>query len=85
MAVETRTRTVYYSPRRRRHFMTAKAAAGGEASARMRKWFPRESAEYEGHLMTYEGWDWRDVPRLVAIRDRLAERYLRQLLKEPTK
>lgn len=77
--IESRQREVYYSPRRRRCFLTAKAAAHAEATARMRKWWPNESPEYESGFMTEPGWSFESDPRLLAIRDRLAKRYVRQL------
>lgn len=82
--IEIRQRQVFYSPRRRRHFMTAIAAARAEANTRMQKFFPSEEVEYESDSgrQTYGGWSWREVPRLVAIHERLVARYLRQLGRE---
>lgn len=72
--IESKMRMVYYSPRRRRHFMTPIAAARAEANARMRRWFPPERVEPE--VGDY-GWDWHSVPRLVAVHERLVQRYMR--------
>lgn len=82
MGIEARARTVYYSPRRRRHYMTAAGAANAESAARMRRWFPPESSEYEDGFLISPSWHWCEVPRLVAIRDRLTRRYLKQLTKD---
>jgi len=81
MPVEKKTREVYYSPRRGRHFMTKIGAARAEANARMYKAFPSEDAEYEDDYVrcTYPGWNFTGEPRLVAVRDRLVARYLKQL------
>lgn len=80
MGVEKKTREVYYSPRRGRHFMTKIGAARAEANARMYRAFPSEEPEYEDYgRCTYPGWDFTKEPRLVAVRDRLVDRYLRQL------
>ena len=78
--IEVRTKVVYYSPRRRRHFFTAIAAANAEANARMNSAFPPEDAEYdECRRETDPGWNWRNVPRLVEIKKRLVFRYMRKL------
>lgn len=81
MPVEKKTREVYYSPRRGRHFMTKIGAARAEANARMYKAFPSEDAEYEDDYgrCTYPGWNFTEEPRLVAVRDALVARYLKQL------
>lgn len=78
------TRTVYFSPRKRRHYFTAKAAARAEANARICRFFPTEkgSTEYGENGRPIEndpGWHFTEEPRLVAIRDRLAARYLKEL------
>jgi hypothetical protein len=81
--IEIRTRQVFYSPRRRRHFMTAIAAAHAEANARMRCWFPTEPADGDPFDGSYSpGWSWHAVPRLVAVHKRLVARYLRKLDRE---
>lgn len=77
--IEERIRKVYYSPRKNRHFMTAKAAAKAEANGRMNLWFPKESPEYEMGHCTDPGWHWSEVPRLSDIHARLVKRYMRQL------
>lgn len=77
--IEIRQRQVFYSPRRRRHFMTAIAAARAEANARMRALFPPGPDEYEQGYCINEGWCWQLVPRLVAVHERLVARYLRRL------
>ena len=76
--IDIRQRTVYYSPRKNRHFMTAKAAAKAEANGRMNRWFPGELAEYDVYTgrETCPGWHWSNVPRLVGIHSRLVKRYL---------
>lgn len=83
--IERRQREVFYSPRRRRHFMTRHGAANAEANARMWRFFPSEDAEYEDDFgrCTYPGWNWREVPRLVEVHKRLVARYLRQLEPRP--
>lgn len=82
MPVERKTREVYYSPRRGRHFFTAKGAAIAEANARMYKAFPSEKAEYDEcnyYQLISPAWSFHEVPRLVAVRDRLVKRYLKAL------
>lgn len=80
MSVEKVTREVYFSPRRRRAFFTAKAAARAEANARMRTMFPPARSVYDDHGRCEEpGWSFHEVPRLVSVRDRLIERYLKAL------
>lgn len=75
--------TVYYSPRKRRHYFTAKAAARAEAAARICRFFPTEKEETEysdGRPIGHDpGWHFTEEPRLVAVRDRLTARYLREL------
>ncbi len=78
--IEARTKVVYYSPRKRRHFITARAAARAEANGRMNAAFPSEPAEYEERGYCVDpGWDWRSVPRLVKIHEKLVSRYLQKL------
>lgn len=77
-------RTVFYSPRKRRHYFTAKAAARAEAAARICHFFPTEKgetqySEYGLPIFNDPGWHFTEEPRLVAVRDRLAARYLREL------
>jgi len=77
-------RTVYFSQRKGRHFLTAKAAARAEANARICRFFPTEkgSTEYGelGNTVSEDpGWHFTEEPRLVAVRDRLASRYLKEL------
>jgi len=76
--LEARQRTVYYSPRRRRHFLTLRGAAEAEADARMFRLFPSEEPERDGdyNQIIWPGFCFRDVPRLVAVRDRLVKRYM---------
>lgn len=84
MPVEKKTKEVYYSPRRRRHFMTKLAAARAEASARIKRFFPTEMPEtqysdYGSPISHDPGWHYTEEPRLIAIYDRLVARYMRQL------
>ena len=84
MAVEVRTRKVYYSPRRGRHFFTAEAAAKAEASARIKRFFPTEKPDDAADGFGIDpGWHFSEVPRLVTVQARLFRRYLMQLNKEP--
>ena len=78
--VEVRTRTVYFSPRRRRHFLTAFAAARAEANARIKRFFPAEDGERDEYgRETYPGFHFTEEPRLVAVRDRLIARYMKRI------
>lgn len=81
MAVRIVSRPIFYSERRRRHFITMRGAAMAEANARMYAWFPSEQAEYEDEYgrCTYPGYHFINEPRLVAIRDKLVNRYIRQM------
>jgi hypothetical protein len=72
--VVTVARPVYYSNRKRRHYLTLLAACRAEADARMRVWFPSEPGDDE---TGDPGWRYYEVPRLAAIRERLALRYRR--------
>jgi hypothetical protein len=74
-------RTVYFSPRRGRHFLTAKGAARAEANARMYKLFPseREERDEDSYRVIWPGWSFLEVPRLVAVRDKLITRYLKKI------
>lgn len=77
-------RTVYYSPRKRRHYFTAKAAARAEASARICRFSPTEKGsteygEFGNPISDDPGWHFTEEPRLVAVRDRLTSRYLKEL------
>ena len=74
MSVQAKLRTVFFSPRRRRHFMTPIAAARAEAGARIKRFFPTEKPDED-----VSGWHFTEVPRLVAVFDRLVARYMRQL------
>ena len=75
MSVQAKLRTVYFSPRRGRHFLTQLGAARAEANARMYRWFPSEPDDpFDGG-----GWHFSSEPRLVAVRDRLVARYMRKL------
>lgn len=69
-------RPVYYSTRKRRRYLTLQAACRAEADARMKIWFPSESADHE---TADPGWRYYEVPRLAKIRDRLELRYRRNL------
>lgn len=75
--IEKRQRITYYSPRRGRHFMTKRAAAMAEANERVKSWYPTEKAEYDEIGCTFPGSHFSEHPRLVAIRDRLAKRYMK--------
>lgn len=81
MSVIRIDRPIYYSERRKRHFITARGAAMAEANARIYAWFPSEQAEYEDECgrCTYPGFHFSSEPRLVAIRDRLFARYMKKL------
>lgn len=80
MSVVRKTREVFYSPRRGRHFFTAKAAALAEANARVKGWSPSEKSEYDDSgRCTFPGYHFTENARLVAIRDRLYARYLKAL------
>ncbi|GGA00145.1 hypothetical protein [Dyella caseinilytica] len=81
MSVIRIDRPIYYSERRKRHFITARGAAMAEANARMYQWFPSEKAEYEDGYgrCTYPGFHFTSDPRLVAMRNRLFNRYMKQL------
>lgn len=59
--------------------MTKRAAAIAEATAKVKGWYPTEKAEYDEIGCMYPGSHFTEVPRLVAIRDRLAKRYLKWL------
>ena len=67
-------RPVYYSKRKRRHYLTLQAACRAEADARMKVWFPSEPADDE---TGDPGWRYYEVPRLAKIRECLALRYRR--------
>lgn len=84
MSVKRVNRPVFYSERRGRHFMTIRGAAMAEANARMYEWFPSEKAEYEDEFgrCTYPGFHFSSEPRLMAIRDRMVVRYMKQLKKD---
>ena len=77
-------RTVYYSPRKRRHYSTAKPAPRAEAAAPIAHFCPTEQGEtqydeYGRPIFNDPGWHFTEEPRLVAVRDRLTARYLRGL------
>ncbi len=81
MTVTKKVREVYYSPRRGRHFLTKQGCAMAEANARMYRLFPTEEPERDDDYgrIIWAGFNFNDVPRLVAIRDRLYQRYFREL------
>lgn len=72
MNIEARTRTVYYSPTRGRHYFTLRGCARGEASARIEEAYPTEHGDY-----SEPGYHFSMDPRLVKIRDYLMRRYMR--------
>lgn len=70
--IQTKTRTVYFSPRANRHFMTLSAAANKEASAMMECKYPREREEHSH----YAAWHWGNDDKLRAIHARMKRRII---------
>lgn len=63
-SIEARVRTVYYSPTRRRHYLSKQAAIHAEAVALIQQRHPTEHPERDerGQLIS-EGWHWIEIPR----------------------
>ena len=58
--IETRTRKVYYSKSKNRHYLTKMAAIKAEARALIIQKHPSEESE---HDTGYQGWHWTQLPR----------------------
>lgn len=77
--IRVSSETVYYAPTARRRYLTARAAAGAEARARIKIKYPTEAGETDecGRVVD-PGWHWTSDPRLVRLHERLAKRLLRE-------
>jgi len=69
--IEVQTATVYYSPSKKRRYLTKMGAAKAEATATMVEKHPYEEVQGPED----QGSAWYDELNAVAIRDRLAKRY----------
>lgn len=76
-AIQARPTTAYFSPTKRRRYLTARAAASAEANAKLEDKYPTEDAEYENGRMYFSGYHWSQEERLV----RVHKRYMRLLLR----
>ena len=63
MTIEARTKTVFFSSLKRRHYMTRKSAIRAEACALIEARHPSEKAEYENGFCYYHGFHWTSIPR----------------------
>lgn len=79
MAIVCCERKVYYSPRRRRYFLTKRAAAMAEATGRILHFWPTEKGESDNIGVTDPGWHFTQVPELVALRQKLFQHYMRNM------
>lgn len=78
-AIQPRPDTVYFSPTKRRRYLTARAAASAEASAKLENKYPSEAAEYENGRMYDPGYHWSQEDRLVLVHKRYSRLLLRAL------
>jgi hypothetical protein len=82
-AIQPKPATAFYAPTKGRRYLTARAAANAEASARLEGKYPSEETEYDDFgRITYPGWNWRLDDRLVRAHKRYARLLLRALRKE---
>uniref|UniRef100_UPI003341C3B3 hypothetical protein n=1 Tax=Castellaniella defragrans TaxID=75697 RepID=UPI003341C3B3 len=82
-AIQTKPATAYYAPTKGRRYLTARAAAYGEAAAQLENKHPSEATEYDDFgRITYPGYSWREDERFVRVRQRYARLLLRALHKE---
>lgn len=59
--IEARTKTVYYSSRKNRHYFSLAAAVEAEASKAIEERYPSESSEHdELGRCTNPGWWWKN-------------------------
>ncbi|PLC06382.1 hypothetical protein CY658_04935 [Variovorax sp. RO1] len=78
-AIQAITRTVWFAPTKRRHYMSPRAAAHAEASARIEKKYPTEKSESESGVCYDPGYHWREDQRLLKVHARLARLLLAAL------
>lgn len=82
-AIQARPTTVYFSPTKRRRYLTARAAASAEATARLENKYPTEDAEYGDYGMPhYPGYHWSQEDHLVRVHKRYMRLLLRALRKD---
>lgn len=81
-AIQSKPATAYYAPTKGRRYLTARAAANAEASARLEAKYPTEQPEYEAGRMYDPGYIWTEDPRLVRVHKRYMRLLLRALRKE---
>ncbi len=76
MAIVAETCMVYRATTKRRRYLSARAAAFGEARRMMDDKYPPEKAEYENGRLTSPSWHWSEDERLEAVYARMARRIL---------
>lgn len=81
-AIQREVAVAYYAPTKGRRYLTARAAAKAEASARLAMKYPTEHAEYENGMMYYSGFHWSNDESLTRVYKRYARLLLRALRKE---
>ncbi len=81
-AIQRDVVAVYYAPTRGRRYLTARAAARAEASARLAEKYPTEHAEYENGMMYYPGFHWSSDESLKQVHKRYMRLLLRALKQE---
>lgn len=74
-AIKLMSRTVYYAPTKRRHYLTLKAAANKEAGAMIQRKYPTEAPSAEDFD---NGWHWMEDERLRLVHARLMRRLIRR-------
>jgi len=72
-------RTVYFAPKKGRHYLTARGAAVAEANAILENKYPTEKPEYENGMCYFPGYHWRSEERLLRVHKRVARILLRNL------
>lgn len=76
MAIVAETCTVYRATNKGRRYLSARAAAFGEARRMMDDKYPPEKAEFENGMLISPSWHWSEDERLKAVYTRAARRIL---------
>lgn len=83
--IKSEQMVVYYAPTKRRRYLSARNAAGAEATAMIAAKYPYEKYEYDefGNII-YQKFHWTQDPFLVRVHARLTRIILAKFKKEGT-
>lgn len=70
--IEEQTAKVYYSTEAKRRYFTKAAAIRAEARALIKERHPTEDSDHDDYgRMTYQGWNWRELPNAEKLYSRV--------------